>query len=455
MLAGSFQGLRMAQSVSVLLLDDGELDDVQEMLENMRIPFGRVRGSSIAPGMPGPTDLLIATPRRIDAVRNVRDDHPEGSAPVRIVITEEDSNALRAQLRKVGFDYIVRRPVHPEALRLVILHALYTGEERRTEPRVPMGFEITFKSGLIPRKGTLADLSCRGCRLLTRTPLEAGRHLRIRIPEAVGAAEPLVLRGRVIRSYFDECLGTEGLYNVALLFEKVSNEARKEIEWIIEDRSKGPPRLNEGEERGDGDGNEIDERGIREIPARNLQSDPRFEPDDFHLPELELSNRSTRRDAEEKPLQSAETEEQPVTALAEPRAPETTPARLHDRRQVRRAAFAAKVPAFGSRALRVLVGRDISVHGMRVEASLDLAVGDRMHLAIYGDPGEEPFLVWATVARDDGEKGMAITFDDLHPLVATQLEKLVAALPAVESLHDDEAEAMGTVIGEILPNEDR
>jgi hypothetical protein len=50
---------------------------------------------------------------------------------------------------------------------------------------------------------------------------------------------------------------------------------------------------------------------------------------------------------------------------------------------------------------------------------------------------------------------MAITFDDLHPVVATQLEKLVAALPAVESLHDDEAEAMGTVISEILPNENR
>ena len=91
---------------------------------------------------------------------------------------------------------------------LLILHALYTGEERRTEPRVPMGFEITFKSGLIPRQATLADLSCRGCRLLTRTPLEAGKHLKIRIPEAVGASEPLALRGRVIRRHFDERLGT-------------------------------------------------------------------------------------------------------------------------------------------------------------------------------------------------------------------------------------------------------
>jgi hypothetical protein len=445
----------MAQPVSVLLLDDGELDDVQEMLENMRIPFGRVRGSSIAPGMPGPTDLLIATPRRIDAVRDFPDEHPAGSAPVRIVVTGEDSNTLRERLRRVGFDYIVRRPVHPEALRLLILNALYAGEERRTEPRVPMGFDVTFKSGFIPRQGTLADLSSRGCRILTRYPLETGKRLRIRIPEAVGAAEPLVLRARVIRGHFCERAGAKGLYAIALLFENLSNEARKEIEWIIEARSKGPPRLDEGEPSGGGSPSDFEERGIREIPARNLRSDPRFELEATRRPALEIDGGSMQRDEDEKPLQSAETAERFVNAKSGRRAPETTAGSLQDRRRVRRAAFAAKVPAFGSRALRVLVGRDISVLGMRVEATPDLAIGDRLHLAIYGDPGEEPFLVWATVARDDGEKGIQIAFDELHPVVAAQLEKLVAVLPAVESLNDDEAEAMGTVISEMLQSEDR
>ena len=46
---------------------------------------------------------------------------------------------------------------------------------------------------------------------------------------------------------------------------------------------------------------------------------------------------------------------------------------------------------------------------------------------------------------------MGITFDELHPMLAQKLEKLVGSLPSVESLHDDEAEAMGTVIGEMLP----
>ena len=96
------------------------------------------------------------------------------------------------------------------------------------------------------------------------------------------------------------------------------------------------------------------------------------------------------------------------------------------------------------------MGRDLSIEGMRVDATPDLDIGDRLHLAIYGKAKEDPFLVWATVDRDDGEQGMAIRFDDLEPEVETTLEKLVVSLPAVESLHDEEPEAMGTVVSEIL-----
>jgi len=431
----------MAQSLSVLLLDDGELDDIQEMLEQARIPFGRVRGASIVPGMRGPTDLLIATPRRIRAVAEVADGHPTGSAPVRIVVTNEDSNSLRRQMREVGFDYVVRRPVHPEALRLLIFHALYSGEERRTEPRVGIGVDVTFTSGLVPRRGILADLSTRGCRLLLKRNLETGKRLKLHIPEALGASEPIALRGRVVRSSYED-RKHDGFFSVGVLFDKVSNVARQEIEWIIEECSKGPLSLTEhGECEGDG-AIDRDARGIREIPAANLRSDPRYEADS---PRTEPAKPSPGRRLEEAPA-----------SMDRPPAPEpapTTQTSLRDRRQIRRASFAAKVPAFGSRALRVLVGRDLSIEGMRVESSPDLAVGDRLHLAIYGKPDEEPFLVWATVERDDGERGMAIAFVELHPSVATTLEQLGGSLPAVESLHDDEAEAMGTVIGEMLPPE--
>ena len=73
-----------------------------------------------------------------------------------------------------------------------------------------------------------------------------------------------------------------------------------------------------------------------------------------------------------------------------------------------------------------------------------------MHLAIYGRPTEEPLLVWGTVTRDDGPEGMGIVFDAVHPVIAEQLEKLVAGLPPIESLRDAETEALGTILSEIL-----
>jgi hypothetical protein len=108
------------------------------------------------------------------------------------------------------------------------------------------------------------------------------------------------------------------------------------------------------------------------------------------------------------------------------------------------------VPAFGDRALRVLVARDLSVGGLRVEQLPGLGVGDRLHLAIYGSAADDPTLVWATVARDDGPEGIALVFDDVPADSAARIEKVLVDLPAIESLHDDEARAMGTVMTEIL-----
>ena len=123
-----------------------------------------------------------------------------------------------------------------------------------------------------------------------------------------------------------------------------------------------------------------------------------------------------------------------------------------ERRHDQRGAYARRVPAFGDRAMRVLMARDLSMRGMRVERDNGLSLGDRLHLAIYGTADQEPFLVWATAGRDDGSDGMFLAFDKLHPVIAEQLEKLVAGLPSVECLKDGEAGALGTVMTEILPN---
>ena len=56
------------------------------------------------------------------------------TGPMKIAVVTEDSNTLRSMLRRIGFDLLVRRPVHPYALKLLLARALYRS--------VPVGAEI-------------------------------------------------------------------------------------------------------------------------------------------------------------------------------------------------------------------------------------------------------------------------------------------------------------------------
>jgi hypothetical protein len=403
---------------AVLVLDDGELDDIQSILEDLRVSFGRVRGGAIVEGTPPPTDLLISTPRRIEAVgtRQV-----EGSGPLRVVVVSEDSNALRAQLRRIGFDFLVRRPVHPEALRLLLLHCLYKGDEKRRDRRVPVGFEVSFRAGLLNRRATLADLSMRGCRLLSRTRIDSGKRIRIQIPGALDPNELLTLTGRVLRETPDPGAGSEPLYALAVLFDPVGGDAQAALEKIIDERAQGPATLRPSAGRGHEGGG-----SARPAPTCPAGGEPPGEDAVAHV-DVEVD-----------------------VGLETPGSARSDAGSEAERRRGRRAAYELTVPAFGNRALRVLVGRDLSMGGMRIERLPGIEMGDRLHLAIYGDPGDPPFLVWGTVSRDDGEGGMALLFDPVDASISGRLESLVGSLPAVENLHDTEVGAMGTVMSEIL-----
>jgi hypothetical protein len=413
----------MAAVPSVLLLDDGELEDIQRMLEELKVPLARIRGGAIVSGTPAPRDLLISTPRRIDAV--VPPNGVAGAGPVRIVVVSEDSTGLRARLRRSGFDYLVRRPVHPEALRLLLVRSLYRGEEKRGEPRVAAGLDVSYRTGLRSRRAILADLSTRGCRLVSRTPVDSGRRIRVNLPEAIETGDPIAVVGHVLRSTREERPGVGTVHVAAVLFDRVSDDARQALELLVEDLSRGPATLRRGTERTPVLPNQ--ERG-KPIPLRPAPAAPRSAP-------------------------AAATPEEGHTALAVEVSLQSENEALGDkeRRVKPRAAYELTVPAFGKRALRVLVGRDLSVGGMRIERLPALEVGDRLHLAVYGNAEEAPFLVWGTVTRDDGDAGMGVVFDLLEPEIARRLERLVTSLPAVESLRDSEAEAMGTVVSEILP----
>ncbi len=428
----------MAGSPEVLLLDDGELDDIQAILETLGSSYGRVRGAAIAGQTPAPSKLLVTTPRRIDAVP-VAD--PDTDGVVRIVVVSEDSPTLRAQLRDVGFDYLVRRPVHSEALRLMLLRCLFSGAERRRDERVPVGFEVSYRMGLLPKRALLADLSTRGCRILSKWAAEPGKRVTITIPPSAGISEPLTLRGKVVRMSLDEHLAPAGPYSAAVEFETLSDSKKTVLEQVLEQRARGPAQ-HPAKTRSDSSSESRKPRPAPELDppetrAENLTHDVGVEIDVQLTPAVE-------------PEEEVEIGDGLDTGALMNAADAETDAAGNERRGGPRASYERRVPAFGERAMRVLMARDLSMGGMRVEHESGLQIGDRLHLAIYGAADEEPFLVWASVDRDDGERGLVLVFDAVPPAVAQQLDQVVANLPAVESLHDDEAHAMGTVVAEIL-----
>ena len=476
----------MANIPEVLILDDGELDDVQRILEELEVEFGRVQGGAIAPNTPHPRSLLMATPRRISAVSAIDAASGDEDPPIRVVVVDQDSKTLRDQLRQVGFDYLVRRPVHPEALRLLIMHSLYRGDEKRREPRVAVGLEISFQTGEIPRRATLVDLSTGGCRLISSFELEAGKQVLVTLPETLGTTEPITLDGRILRSSYDKRIGEEGMHSASVQFENLSREIRKELEWVIEDKVGGPPTLNTTLQPAQNDAGGAPstssekptytvkraeqrrplQRTLLEKESPALKADPRSEgaappatsnpasdaavepkPYPFSVP---VNVKMVRTESPAPAPVEENAKQVPAEEIEQAGKPPESSISPDDRRSTPRHPYAAKVPAFGTRALRVLVGRDISVGGMQIESNPDLEVGDRLHLAIYGDASEEPFLVWGTILRSDGKGGTAVAFDPVHPTIAKKLEALVASLPSFESLHDDEATAMGTVLTEII-----
>ena len=182
---------------SVLLLDDGELGDVRRLLEDLGVDFVHLRGASISDRLEPPRDLLLTTSRRAQTIP--RGTANEGGVPVRVVVASEEAETLRERLRRDGVDFMVRRPVHSEALRLLVLRALYRGPEKRRAMRVPFGVPVMVRVGTSRRDAVLVELSTGGCRLLTSETLAAGTAVDVTLPPEADGEEGLMLWGAAVR----------------------------------------------------------------------------------------------------------------------------------------------------------------------------------------------------------------------------------------------------------------
>jgi hypothetical protein len=223
-----------------LVMDDGELGDVRTALEELGVEYTYLRGSATEGlAFETPSHLLVATARRALRAAQGRGRSADSRAartggaarPVRIAFAGEDSPALRGQLRELGFDYLVRPPVHPGALRLLLLRALYRGPERRVEARYPVGAEVAWRTGLRRHRATLLEIALRGCRLQAARPAEPDARVTVIVPKDLTGTRPLWLPGWVLRC--EPGPRGEGGFVLGIAFERLRASAERALRELL------------------------------------------------------------------------------------------------------------------------------------------------------------------------------------------------------------------------------
>lgn len=226
----------MLQRPFVLLIDDGELDDIAQLLQELGVCPTRVSGAAASSGWSQPERLLVVSARRALQLGPPGGEHRAGF--VKLAVADSPSKTLRTHLERMGFDGLLCRPVHPEALRLVIEEALHGGREQRARARLAAGCEVTWRRGLRRRRGTLAEISTRGCRLLVRTRLHPSR-LSLLLPRGLVGDRELRLSGRVVRCQ----RRSADLVCLSVVFDGRESDLRKRLARFLWSLRLGPASL--------------------------------------------------------------------------------------------------------------------------------------------------------------------------------------------------------------------
>jgi hypothetical protein len=399
-----------------ILIHDGELADVRNLLEELGVSFVERFGAATPADGQTSWDLVIATPKRM-----LDFEVPESfPSPVRIAVLADGARTLRNMLKREMIEFLVRRPVHPSALRLLILHALYRGPEKREGARVTIGAPIRFRIGWRWRRGILVDLSVRGCRLLSSDRVRRGDRMELNLPSELTGRKALALTGRVTRCWtlVPDWPGRDA---IAVNFEALSGEAAQRLQATVECYASEPAALPPS------------------IAKRYAIDDAASEPLGSATHPGRVGHRDTRSGdsgADATPDKGTATEREARGVRGE------------------RRRYSRRVVALGGEITRVLIGRDLSVGGMRVDPQPALSVGDVLQIALYERTGEQPLVVSAEVSRDDADKGLALQFRGLSRAAERHLGRMVESLPYLE-VREEGDEGESVVVSEILDREPR
>jgi hypothetical protein len=376
----------------VLLLDDGELDWVRQTLERLAVRLDQVRGDASSQELERPYDLVVSSVRRAPLLAN-RQEGLHGK-PTVICVHNQDFLPLRERLRELGCDFLVHSRIEPQVLRLLFVHVLYRGPEQRSDSRLLVGSPVLCRIDERKVPATLVDLTLEGCRLLCRTTAEPGRRIFITLPQGLSLHHPLELSGRIVRIDPDTGDDTLGRSTTAVAFDELGAVKSRALEAILEGRAIGTrvTRLSE--------------------PVRA---------------------RATPRERDAAHPGAAEIVLEEVEQRSEPRV-----------------GFPHRITTLRGEAKRIVLGHDLSLNGMRVEADDCLPLGAELDIELFGSRHGDSVRLHAIVARDDGERGTVLRFLDNDSRAIADLERIVRSSPPIASAHAEEG---GVVVSMLASQE--
>ena len=136
----------MSTLPSVLLLDDGELEQVHQILRRLGADYVRLQGEEVGSAVPKPRDLLISSCRWALEMPQLESSEDEPHDPVWVCVHGQDFLPLRQRLRELGVHYLVHAALDQESLRLFLLQLVNRDLQRRKQLRIPLGDSIPKSS---------------------------------------------------------------------------------------------------------------------------------------------------------------------------------------------------------------------------------------------------------------------------------------------------------------------
>lgn len=361
-------------AASVLVIDDGELDRVQALLERMPIDWLRCAEPDSGVALELPTDLIISS-----GPRSMRMPALEGSGqPLWVCIYDQDFLPLRERLRDLGVHYLVSGELAPHAFQLFLRQLLNRGQERRSVRRIPLHCDVQLTVGRERCSARLLELSRESCVLSARRAFSHGQQVSLRLPAEHTGDEDLDVSGSVIRAN-----GAPGERITAVIcFDTSEPRAIAHLQDLLS-------------------GNVL---GTQVTP---LREEPRA-------------------------VSAGPTAENWVTSHGfEDVGPDQV-----ERRGAMRHSYERRVEAIrwqGESEPHALLAKDLSLTGLCVATPAPLPLRSQVGLALYGRVREEPLFVRAEVVRRDGVE-VGLRFIALSPGQISALERLLVASPTVEDL---------------------